>query len=646
MRTRDSFVGVLTAVLMIAASVPWVSAAPAPTLPYDVMAFGPPGSIRVSIEGTLAAVGLTTDEDWGDGPIDGVALYDITVPSAPTTLGVYPTGAMPWEIQLEGDTLYEARDGLGLVIWDVTDPANASEIGSAPCDADFALHVEGDVAYVGDWSPAVVYAIETSVPTNPTILDSIGVGPGNLSALGASGTVVFAGGRNGGEFTTIDASDPSNLTTMSAIPADSIRLVPVGDKVYTADYVDGLAVYDVSNPASVSLETTRANPHDGWSIDAVGSQVFLGAGGPVVAVYDITSPSSPVEQRRMPTGVTVRDITVQGSYAWMAGEAAGTLVARLPTTVGLDVVQGVAGADRYTTAIAASREAFPYGGVHAVVIATGRSWPDALGGSALARRAGGPILLTPQDSLPPAVLAEIRRLGAEEAYILGGTGAVGGAVETALLSELGAGNVTRLGGSDRYATSELIADEAVSFSPRLLFVATGRSFPDALAASPLAFIVRASVVLTEPDLMRSSTASLVAALAPDEVVVLGGTNAVSDTVVGQLEGIVGAGHVTRIGGTTRYDTAARVAQFGIDTWALCPDNMALAVGSNFPDALSGGPLQGSQQSVLLLTDGSTLSPETAAKITQHAADIGRVRFLGGTAGISQPVRDDVTALLP
>ncbi|MDP2232889.1 MAG: cell wall-binding repeat-containing protein, partial [Actinomycetota bacterium] len=99
-------------------------------------------------------------------------------------------------------------------------------------------------------------------------------------------------------------------------------------------------------------------------------------------------------------------------------------------------VQRIAGADRYLTAIANSKMAYR-GGADAVVIATGTNWPDALGGSALAGALDGPLLLTTTSDLPDAVAAEIRRLGATKAYVLGGPGAVGPGVEVELKSMLG-----------------------------------------------------------------------------------------------------------------------------------------------------------------------------------------------------------------
>jgi len=96
----------------------------------------------------------------------------------------------------------------------------------------------------------------------------------------------------------------------------------------------------------------------------------------------------------------------------------------------------IEGVDRFETAIAASKQAYPDGldplGSKTVIIATGRNWPDALGGVALAGVLDGPVLLVDTNSVPRNVQNELERLGAEKAIILGGQSAVGPLVETTL----------------------------------------------------------------------------------------------------------------------------------------------------------------------------------------------------------------------
>ena len=122
----------------------------------------------------------------------------------------------------------------------------------------------------------------------------------------------------------------------------------------------------------------------------------------------------------------------------------------------------VAGTDRIETAVAASKLAFP-NRASTVVIATASNWPDALGGAALAGALDAPLLLTETARLSSATAAEIIRLGATRAIILGGRGAVSPAAEKELATKLGgADRVRRIEGINRFETSRRIAAETVA----------------------------------------------------------------------------------------------------------------------------------------------------------------------------------------
>jgi hypothetical protein len=94
-----------------------------------------------------------------------------------------------------------------------------------------------------------------------------------------------------------------------------------------------------------------------------------------------------------------------------------------------------------------------------VIIATGLNFPDALSGGLLSSAYGAPLLLVEKDSVPSSVAAEITRMKATRAIVLGGEAAVGSKVVTALRG-LGVTTVERVKGSNRYDTSAAIAARA------------------------------------------------------------------------------------------------------------------------------------------------------------------------------------------
>ena len=305
------------------------------------------------------------------------------------------------------------------------------------------------------------------------------------------------------------------------------------------------------------------------------------------------------------------------------------------------------GDDRFETAVQSSRKAFP-AECDTVVIATGFNWPDALVSSALAGGVNGPILLTRAGSLPAVTAAEVQRLGAENAYIIGGESAISMDVQTDLEVMLD-GFVTRIEGSERCETANLVAGEAVEvlgadFDGTALVV-TSLNYPDALSAAPVAAADGTPMFLAGANDIDAGTMQAMRNLGVTDVIIVGGPQAVSAATEAQLVAEFTADAVDRISGATRYDTAADMAQYGVDEVGLVWDGVALATGRDFPDALTGGVMQGLMGSTLLLTPSYDLHAAASAKLADNKADIARVKFLGGDAAISQAVRDEVEGIL-
>lgn len=323
-------------------------------------------------------------------------------------------------------------------------------------------------------------------------------------------------------------------------------------------------------------------------------------------------------------------------------------VSKWNVTVATESTQ-VAGDSRYTTAVEASKRAYP-SGAKTVVVATGESFPDALGGAALAGVAKGPLLLTTKNTLPLAVRDEIIRLGALRVYVLGGDGAVSADVYHALNDLMILAPPIRLGGGDRFETGNLIAEEVIRLKnldggyDGTAFVATGMDFPDALAASPIAAANGWPIYLTRPAGLPLSVKTAMIANGSNHGYILGSTGAVSGPVATVLNTAPFLGF-TRYGGGTRYETAAKIATAGFSGMGMLWSRPALAVGTDFPDALAGGVLQGSDCSLLLLTPKASLDPYAAAALTANKDSIYELRFLGGTGAVGTAPRNAAKALL-
>lgn len=117
-----------------------------------------------------------------------------------------------------------------------------------------------------------------------------------------------------------------------------------------------------------------------------------------------------------------------------SGALSDAVAAQLAAFSTSGMVTRLSGADRYATAAAVSAGIFP--SASTVFIATGRNFPDALGGGPVAGGLPGPLLLVPGGSVPASVAAELRRLDPGSVVILGGTAVVTSGVAAAIDSIL------------------------------------------------------------------------------------------------------------------------------------------------------------------------------------------------------------------
>ena len=247
------------------------------------------------------------------------------------------------------------------------------------------------------------------------------------------------------------------------------------------------------------------------------------SGGPAAANAGasllLTAPTwLPASVRANLTEVKPQQIVVLGGTGAVSPAVEQALRAYAP------IVRRVSGSDRYATAVAASRDRFTDGRRGTVVIASGTSYPDALAGGPAAAHWGGPLLLTAPSALPAVTAAELDRLQPERVVIVGGTGVVSTAVETALKAHTGF--VQRVSGANRYTTAARVSAEAFPSAERT-YVVTGEDFPDGIAAGAVAARHGGPLLLTARTGLPTAVKTEMARLRPGTAVVVGGEQVVS-----------------------------------------------------------------------------------------------------------------------
>jgi D-alanyl-D-alanine carboxypeptidase len=214
-----------------------------------------------------------------------------------------------------------------------------------------------------------------------------------------------------------------------------------------------------------------------------------------------------------------------------------------------------------------------------VYVAPGRNYPDALSGGVLAGRNRAPLLLVDTNAIPAATLTELRRLAPHRIAILGGPSVVSSAVVAALDTLDTGGGVVRLAGADRYATSAVIA--SVQAAPSAgLFIATGRDFPDALAATPAAVAAGAPLLLVPGSSVPPIVLQQAKRLAPGRLVILGSQAVVTDRVTFATR--VAIGDLAPLPPCTYEDRPT--AHDGYDEWQRTTLDTVFRLGSGYHPA--------------------------------------------------------------
>jgi putative cell wall-binding protein len=209
-----------------------------------------------------------------------------------------------------------------------------------------------------------------------------------------------------------------------------------------------------------------------------------------------------------------------------------------------------------------------------------------------------------------------------------------------------AATIERIGGVDRFEVSALASRKIKAGSLITAFIASGETFADALSVGPIAARHGAPVLLTRRDELPDSVWRELLRGRPTNIVILGGPNSVSQTVIDRAEDAVPGATITRIGGADRFAVSRALLA---SSWAPAhPASLYIADGRNYPDALSSGPAAARGKGGVLLVDGSrsTLASEDLAIVGTVAAAGGSVTIVGGPASVSTALEASIATLAP
>lgn len=194
--------------------------------------------------------------------------------------------------------------------------------------------------------------------------------------------------------------------------------------------------------------------------------------------------------------------------------------------------------------------------------------------------------------------------------------------------------VTRAAGATRVETAVSLSRLSHATAETVV-VARDDLYPDALAAGPLAAKMNAPLLLSPPTGVPSTLADEIGRLGATTAYLIGDTTALSSDVETELRA-AGITSVHRIGGATRYDTAALIAA------EVGGTAVYIARGDDFPDAASVSALASYQRRPILLTTRSAMPPVTAAELQSLGAE--QATIVGGPNAVSPTVGNSLAAV--
>lgn len=224
---------------------------------------------------------------------------------------------------VEDDRLYVV--GAELSVFDVSTIASPSLITTYALDdinfqfvyVNVIVDADDDRLFFIDTQNQVT-VLDVSDADNPTLIRPDFSGSG-YQLLAVEGNIAFVSKNNGQTFSAVNFSNPDNLTEIASLDVTDRDYVSLGGKALrVGDHLvvsgrlssrgDGLAIFDVSTPASPSLVAyPRESDNLADNLTVLGNLVFLTEGQNLngyVMMYDLSDPAHPVYTTLTPEGMS------------------------------------------------------------------------------------------------------------------------------------------------------------------------------------------------------------------------------------------------------------------------------------------------------------------------------------------------------
>jgi hypothetical protein len=279
------------------------------------------------VGGSAAAVAVRQDFAYlGQGP--RFVVLDVSNPQSPTFIS--QSELLPGivlGIEVDDRYAYVTTRYGGLFIFDIQQKDKPKLLSSVQPKTPGcgSLTQKEKIAYIG-CNPSGLFIVDVSNPTNPEILSSNEI-KGTILSIAYYANYLYLADINGPGLSIVDVADPSNPQQVGTydvknIPTNydkSINAIEVcGDHLCMAVANYGLAILDLADPLNPVLSGSDS-PFVPSGIVVEGDYAYLLSDLDGVLVYDISDPSHPGRVGVMPTSVggfefAVNEMPERGMY--------------------------------------------------------------------------------------------------------------------------------------------------------------------------------------------------------------------------------------------------------------------------------------------------------------------------------------------
>ncbi|NQS99250.1 MAG: T9SS type A sorting domain-containing protein [candidate division Zixibacteria bacterium] len=252
----------------------------------------------------------------------GIVVMDISDPANPFEANALNFESDIRQIVVSGDYLYVTSYNYGRFrVFDISNTAQPVQVGNLNTSYNMnGLVVSGDFAYVSyDYNYDHFFAVmDISHPNNPYFITSLYL-DGLSGSLEVVGDIAYVTSWDQGLY-AIDISNPRNPEIIARCPTNLVLDggITISDTIISVTSIDGISTIDISDPINPTLIGECPGPGSSIYICERDGYVYGGSGDDGLAIFDITDPYNPVYANLIQTGGFSRGTAILDNYLFLS----------------------------------------------------------------------------------------------------------------------------------------------------------------------------------------------------------------------------------------------------------------------------------------------------------------------------------------